>query len=149
MTDIMQSLEVFLNVAIACRLMANRTSSYGVLHSHRILKQDKMSVINNRLAMLSNKCSKQKIMFYFYCQKQLGCKQVSLKSAVQWFKICPNSLIFIIHFNLSFGIFKLARQVRLYLKTTPIVMAKINHVQKSRRKSWRVMKKLCAMNFSK
>ena len=29
-----------------------------------------MSVINNKLALLSNKFSKQKLLFYFYCQKQ-------------------------------------------------------------------------------
>ena len=43
----------------------------GVLHSHRILKTVKMSVTNNKLTVLSNKFSKQKFMFYKFCDKIL------------------------------------------------------------------------------
>ena len=42
----------------------------GILHSHRILERVKMSVIIHKSAVLSNKFSKQKFMFYIYCQKQ-------------------------------------------------------------------------------
>ena len=46
----------------------------GVVHSHRVLKTVKMSVINKKFVVLSNTFSKQNFMFYFYFQKQF-CEQ--------------------------------------------------------------------------
>ena len=60
----------------------------GILYGHRILKT--VNIVScMSVAVLSNKFSKQKFMFYFYCQKQF-CEQFLCCFDILWLRSTPS-----------------------------------------------------------